>query len=83
MSAKKKISYEQDRALARGRQAARANQRHRVAAKQAAEQAARERAEAEANHVHGWKNWEYVLDFTHEVRECRDCGFAEIRPVCI
>lgn len=80
---KRKPTYEQDRALARGRDVARANQRRRTAAKQAAEKADRERAEAAANHEHGWKNWEYVLDFTHEVRECRDCGFAEIRPLRI
>lgn len=43
--------------------------------------AERERAEAAANHVHSWKNWEYVMDFTHEVRECGECGFAEIQPV--
>ena len=78
---KKKISYEQDLALEAGRQTARANQRRRMAAKQAAERAAAERAEAERNHRHGWKNWDYVLDYTHEVRECRDCGYAEIRPV--
>lgn len=79
--AKKKISYEQDMALARGRQTARANQRRATTAKQEAERAARDRAKAEANHVHGWKNWEFVLSYTHEVRECRDCGYAEIRPV--
>lgn len=78
---KRKISYEQDLALAAGRQVARRNQRRRMAAKAAAEQAERERAEREANHEHGWKNWEYVLGYTHEVRECRECGFAEIRPV--
>ena len=44
----RKISYEQDKALARGRDTARANQRRRVAEKQRAAAAAAERAEAEA-----------------------------------
>jgi hypothetical protein len=78
---KRKISYEQSLALERGHQIARANQRRRVAARQTAERAAQERREAERNHQHGWKNWDYVLNYTHEVRECRDCGYAEIRPV--
>jgi hypothetical protein len=78
---RKKISYEQDLALYHGRRTARANQRRRTAAKQEAEKLAAERAEAERNHAHGWKNWDYVLNHTHEVRECRDCGYAEIRPV--
>lgn len=77
----RKISYEQDLALERGRKVARTNQRRRVAANQAAAQAEADRREAAANHTHGWKNWDYVLNYTHEVRECRDCGFAEMRPI--
>lgn len=83
MTRKRKPTYEQDRALARGRQVARANQRRRVDARQQDEREAREREARERAHVHGWKNWDYVLDYTHEVRECRDCGYAEIRPARI
>jgi hypothetical protein len=32
---------------------------------------------------HAWRNWEYVLGHTHEVRECRDCGYAEMRKVTL
>jgi len=78
---KRKISYEQSLALDRGRSIARANQRRATAARREAEKATAARLEAEKNHVHGWKNWDYVLGYTHEVRECRDCGYAEIRPV--
>lgn len=84
MSQKRKLSYEQDLALARGREVARSNQRRRVAQKQAAERATAEREREEREHYakgHEWKNWDYVLNYTHEVRECRVCGFAEIRPV--
>ncbi len=62
-----KISFEQDRALARGRDVARSNQRRRVAANQAADQAAAER--------------EYSDDYTTESRSCRECGATETRPV--
>lgn len=48
MTKKRKVSYEQDMALARGRAVARANQRRRVAAKQEAAEAARAKSEAEA-----------------------------------
>ncbi len=80
---KRKISYDQDMALARGRNVARNNQRRRVTQNQEDARRAAERAEADRNHVHGWKNWDYVMNHTHEVRECRDCGFAEIRKVRI
>lgn len=81
MAEKRKITYEQDLALAHGRDVARANQRRRVAANEAAAKAAAERERVLAEHTHQWKNWDYVLDYTHEVRECRVCGYAEIRKV--
>jgi hypothetical protein len=76
---KRRISYEQDLALCRGRDIARSNQRRRVAANRAADEAREERETQERGHE--WKNWDYVLNYTHEVRECRVCGFAEIRPI--
>lgn len=45
---KKKISFEQDQALARGRDVARSNQRRRVAANQAADKARAEREQRAA-----------------------------------
>lgn len=75
---KRKISYEQDVALARGRKVARANQRRRVAANQA-DAAAAERERLAASHVHGWRNWEYDFDAGTETRECRDCHATETR----
>lgn len=79
---KRKVTYEQDLALQTGRRKARHNQRMRAADRQERERVEAERAAAERDHhEHGWKNWEYVLDYTHEVRECRDCGFAEMRRV--
>jgi hypothetical protein len=80
MAEKRKITYEQDLALVRGRKVARSNRRARLAAKEALEQAGRGRSEAEANHVHNFSPGEYVLDYSHSVHECR-CGYAVIRPV--
>ena len=59
---------------ARGAAARRADERRREADAQA------ERDRAAAEHEHRWSNWRYVLDYTHEVREC-GCGFAEMRKV--
>lgn len=85
MNPKRKVSYEQDKALAAGRQTARANQRRRVAQSQEAKaaQAAREREAREhaERGVHGWKNWEYADDYKTETRVCRECGATETRPV--
>lgn len=60
---------------ARGAAARRADARRREADAEADRQRALEA------HVHSWRNWEYVLGYTHEVRECRDCSFAQMRPV--
>jgi hypothetical protein len=60
---------------ARGAAARRADARRR----EAEAQADRERAEAE--HSHSWGNWEYALEYTHETRQCRTCGFAEMRKL--
>lgn len=79
-----KISYDQDVALARGRDIARANQRARVATKKAAERHATEEAQRVAEMCvpfHGWKNWDYSADYLSETRICRDCGLSETRPV--
>jgi hypothetical protein len=84
MTEKRRISYEQDLALSRGRDIARSNQRRRLAANRAADKAREERETQEREHYrhgHEWKNWDYVLNYTHQVRECRVCGFAEIRPI--
>lgn len=88
MPEKRKLSFEQDQALARGRDVARANQRRRVAAREAAEraQAERERERAEVlarceRGFHGWKNWEYAEDYKTETRVCRECGLTETREV--
>lgn len=78
---KRKPTYEQDLALARGRQTARANQRHRTAQKEADRRRAEERERELANHMHGWKNWEYDFDAMTETRTCRDCGATETRPL--
>lgn len=64
-------------------EAARGAAAKRAQAKREADRLEADRRQAEADHVHGWKNWDYVLGYTHEVRECRDCGYAEIRPVRI
>lgn len=65
-------------------EAFRAYNRRRTAEALARQDAAREQ-EAQAGrkeaHVHAWGNWEYVLGFTHEVRGCRECGYAEMRMV--
>ena len=85
MTHKRKISYEQDQALARGREVARANQKRRVAANQAADRAKAEREREEREHIergiHSWKNWEYSDDYTTETRVCRECGATETREV--
>jgi hypothetical protein len=85
MTDKRKISYEQDKALARGRDVARANQRRRVAANQAADKAREERERTRREHaergVHGWKNWEYDFETMTETRVCRECGLSESRPI--
>lgn len=80
---RKRISYEQDRALERGRQVARRNQRHRVAEREAAEKAQAERERHLAEHPHEWKNWVYADDYKTETRTCRvwGCGATETRAV--
>jgi len=80
---RRKISYEQDQALAHGRSVARANQRRRVAANQAADKAREERERALREHVHGWKNWEYDFSDMTETRVCRypGCGATETRKI--
>ncbi len=80
---KRKVTYEQDKALASGRDVARANQRRRVAAHQADERADAERARALAEHRHGWKNWQYADDYKTETRTCRHpgCDVTETRAV--
>jgi hypothetical protein len=60
-------------------EAARGAAAKRAEAKAEAARAEADRAKAAANHVHSWRNWEYVLNYSHEVRECRECGYAEIR----
>lgn len=85
MSEKRKISYEQDKALAAGRDVARANQRRRVAADRAADKAREDRERREREHMerglHGWKNWEYDFETMTETRACRECGLSETRPI--
>jgi hypothetical protein len=79
--ADRKISYEQDRALAHGRSVARANQARRTAAKLARERAEAERERVLREHVHGWKNWEYDFSDMTETRVCRICGESETRKI--
>ena len=85
---KRKISYEQDLALARGRDVARSNQRARLAQRARQDAAVLEREAQEAKEAakcasgfHGWKNWRYSADYKTETRVCRVCGAAEARPV--
>jgi hypothetical protein len=80
---KRKISYEQAQALTRGQKIARANQRARVAERQAREAAAAEHARKRAEHECRFGNWEYSADYTTETRVCRDpeCGKAETREI--
>lgn len=62
--------------------ALRASNRRRTVEALARQDAARDAARpVPACTRHAWRNWEYVLGYTHEVRECRECGYAEIRPV--
>jgi len=85
MTQKRKISYEQDLALAAGRDIARSNQRRRTAQRQAEDKRIAEWEQAEREHIekglHGWKNWEYSADYTTETRICRECGATETRKV--
>lgn len=90
MAPKKKLSYEQDKALVKGRDVARANQRRRMADKARQEADARDRAARDAakatkcaDGYHGWMNWQYAADYKTETRECRDCGLTETRPVML
>jgi S-formylglutathione hydrolase FrmB len=82
---KRKPTYEQDLALAAGRQTARANQRRRMAQKEADRRAAEARAEALASHTHGWRNWEYDFENMTETRTCREhgCDASETRPLSL
>lgn len=77
MMTERKVTYEQSVALDRGRKVARANQRQRVADREAAERAAEE-ARAAAAHVHSWRDWSLNDDDVTETRECR-CGTSETR----
>jgi len=64
-------------------EAARGAAARRAEAKRAAEREAADRARELAEHVHGWRNWEYSEDYTTETRTCRvhGCGATETRPV--
>lgn len=81
MTTKRKLTYEQDLALQRGRNVARAHQRARVAAKQADERAQAERDRAAREHEHVWSHRGYTDDYTNETHACRVCGATETRPV--
>jgi hypothetical protein len=74
-------SYAQRDAQLKAMEAARGAAARRAEARDREARDAAERERELAEHVHGWKNWEYVLDYTHEVRECRVCGYAEMRKV--
>ena len=58
-------------------EAARGAAAKRAEAARLAEQAEADRAKAAADHQHLWGNWDYALDHTHEIHECRECGYAE------
>lgn len=61
-----------------------AHQRREAVQREMAEAAARAAAHREAcgmERPHAWRNWEYSEDYTHEARECRDCGATEVRKV--
>ena len=73
-------SYAQRDAQLKATEAARGAAARRAEASRREAEAKADRERAEAEHQHRWHNWEYVLDWTHEVREC-DCGYAEMRKV--
>lgn len=74
-------SYAQRDAQLRAMEAARGAAARRAEERRQQERAAADRAAAEASHTCSWGNWAYVLEHTHEVRQCRSCGYAEMRPV--
>lgn len=76
-------SYAQRDAQLKAMEAARGAAALRAEARRREMEAEVDRQREEANHVHSWGNWQYVLDFTHEVRECRGCGFAEMRAMSL
>jgi len=78
---KRKPTYEQDRALAHGREVARSNQRRRMTAKREREKEAEERERFLREHLHGWKNWAYDFEGKTESRICRHCGLREERKL--
>ncbi len=82
---KRKVSYAQSEALAKGHAVARRNQRARMAAQDAERRAQEDRDRAMKEHkergFHGWKNWEYSDDYKTETRTCRVCGKTETRKV--
>lgn len=80
MTAKRKPTYEQDLALARGRQTARTNQRGRTYAREQREAEDAARRETAANHQHRWHAWQYADDYTAEERAC-ECGATEKRKL--
>ncbi len=79
MPEKKKITYEQDLALASGRSIARMNQRERMARKEADRKAQEERERFLRDHLHGWSNWAYDFEAGTETRTCRHCHESETR----
>lgn len=83
MADKRKISYEQDRALAAGRAVARANQRRAVAAREQREREDAERQRELDAHICLWNmtDWQYADDYRTEHRHCRVCGKEEERKV--
>jgi hypothetical protein len=76
----RKRSYAQRDAQLKATEAARGAAARRADEARRRADAEADRLRAEAEHEHRYGNWFYVLDWTHEVRECA-CGFAEMRKV--
>jgi hypothetical protein len=75
-----KRSYAQRDAQLKATEAARGAAARRADEARRRAEAEADRLRAEAEHEHRYGNWFYVLDWTHEVREC-GCGYAQMRPV--